>query len=317
MSKEIPRSEIIFLYDVYKANPNGDPMNENRPRIDEKTGVCLVTDVRIKRTVRDYLASKGIPIFIFPEYDDNGNLKTKEQILEDKYGKKFKEGGLVELSKQVLQDFYDLRVFGATLAIKNSSISLVGPVQFTIAQSLHPVDVVRIQGTTVMPSAEQKGQGTFTEKFIVMYALICAYGVVDNNRAYNAGLKHEDLKLLYEGLWNGTKHLATTSKAQHVPRLLMVVEYEDNYMIGELNHYVKMVYKKVASGEEIRDVEDYLLDVTELFNVLKENISKIKAIKLIVSERLNFKLEDEELDGKGLIKKFESEFKNKLVLLSF
>jgi len=78
------RSEILFVYDVKDANPNGDPVDENKPRIDEETGINIVTDVRLKRTIRDYLYDyKGQEVFIREIRKDDGNLKTKEERLND------------------------------------------------------------------------------------------------------------------------------------------------------------------------------------------------------------------------------------------
>ncbi|MGB9857397.1 MAG: type I CRISPR-associated protein Cas7, partial [Dictyoglomaceae bacterium] len=77
MGKLKNRSEILFLYDITDANPNGDPMDENKPRIDEETGVNIVTDVRLKRTIRDYLYEyKGLETFVREVRDEKGELKT-------------------------------------------------------------------------------------------------------------------------------------------------------------------------------------------------------------------------------------------------
>ena len=78
------RSEIVFLYDIKDANPNGDPLDENKPRIDEETGINIVTDVRLKRTIRDYLMNfKNEEIFIREIRNNKGKLKTKEDRLTD------------------------------------------------------------------------------------------------------------------------------------------------------------------------------------------------------------------------------------------
>jgi len=80
MSEEVKnRSEILFIYDIRDGNPNGDPMDENKPRIDEETGVNLVTDVRLKRTIRDYLYNfKGQEIFVREvAYDDQGTFRME------------------------------------------------------------------------------------------------------------------------------------------------------------------------------------------------------------------------------------------------
>jgi CRISPR-associated protein, Csh2 family len=80
------RHEILFLYEVVNANPNGDPMDENRPRYDYETGKIFVRDARIKRTIRDTLQEMGEEIFIREERKEDGTLETKEGLLE-KYGK--------------------------------------------------------------------------------------------------------------------------------------------------------------------------------------------------------------------------------------
>ena len=143
------RSEILFLYDVTYANPNGDPVDENKPRIDEETEINIVTDVRLKRTIRDYLNDyKGQDIFIIESRDENGNLRTKEDRLSDFDNK----------LEKILKECIDVRLFGATTAVKDKTIVLTGPVQFRYGKSLHKVDLTYIKGTTVMPSKEDKKQ---------------------------------------------------------------------------------------------------------------------------------------------------------------
>ncbi len=125
------RSEILFLYDITDANPNGDPVDENKPRVDEETGVNIVTDVRLKRTIRDYLYDyKNQDVFILELRDGNGNLKSKEDRLKD-----FKD------NEDLLKKCIDVRLFGATTAVKGKTMTLTGPVQFKYGRSLHRVDM--------------------------------------------------------------------------------------------------------------------------------------------------------------------------------
>jgi len=121
------RSEILFLYDVTNANPNGDPVDENKPRIDEETGINLVSDVRLKRTIRDYLYDYlGKEVFVREIRDDNGNLKTKEDRLKD-----------FSSPQDLIEKCIDIRLFGATTAVKEQTMALTGPVQFKYGRSLH------------------------------------------------------------------------------------------------------------------------------------------------------------------------------------
>ncbi|WP_017980958.1 type I-B CRISPR-associated protein Cas7/Csh2 [Methanocaldococcus villosus] len=279
------RSEILFLYDVKDANPNGDPLEENKPRIDEETGVNIVTDVRLKRTIRDYLDSIGETIFIKEVREENGKLKTKEERLEE-----------LEIKKgEDLLKCIDVRLFGATVAVKNNTITFTGPVQFRFGRSLHKVYPKLIKGTTVMPSDKEKKQGTFTEYWIVPYSLIAFYGIINENAAKTTKLTEEDVKKLIEGMWNGTKNLISRSKVGHTPRLLIKVNYkEKNYHIGDLDKALKLISD--IEDEKIRDVKDFKLDLTELIDLLKENKDKIESIEYIWDRRLKLTYNGKDFD---------------------
>ena len=186
MSVITNRSELLFLYDVTDSNPNGDPIDENKPRIDEETGINFVTDVRLKRTIRDYLHDyKGQEIFILELRDDDGTLKDKEARLAA-----FKD------NEELIKKCIDVRLFGATTAVKNKTMTLTGPVQFKYGRSLHRVNMTYVKGTTVMPSKESRRQGTFTERYILPYSLIVFYGIVNENAAQKQGinLTEEDIQ---------------------------------------------------------------------------------------------------------------------------
>ncbi|MCF6095772.1 type I-B CRISPR-associated protein Cas7/Csh2 [Thermovorax subterraneus] len=290
------RSEILFLYDVTDANPNGDPVDENKPRIDEETGVNIVTDVRLKRTVRDYLYYyKNLDVFVLELRDDKGNLKTKEDRLAD-----FKD------NEEIIKKCIDVRLFGATTAVKDKTMTLTGPVQFKYGRSLHRVNVMYVKGTTVMPSGQDKKQGTFTEKYILPYSLIAFYGIVNENAAANQGidLTEEDVMYLLEGLWNGTKNLMSTSKAGQMPRLLLQVVYkEKNFHIGELDKRIKFVSEK--NDEEIRDIKDGVLDITELVGALNRHKDTIDRINYKVDERLVLSMEGKAISIKEALSGFD------------
>jgi CRISPR-associated protein Csh2 len=294
MSEIINRSEILFLYDVKDANPNGDPLEENKPRIDEETGINVVSDVRLKRTIRDYLDSIGGLIFIKEVRKDNGELKTKDERLEELK---------IEKADDLLKCI-DVRLFGATVAVKKNTITFTGPVQFRFGRSLHKVYPKLIKGTTVMPSKEGKGQGTFTEYWIVPYSLIAFYGIINENSAKTTKLTEEDVKKLIEAMWNGTKNLISRSKIGHSPRLLIKVNYkEDNYHIGDLDKTLKLISD--VDDEKIRDVKDFKLDVTELIDLLKENKDKIESIGYIWDKRLKLTYNGEEFDFANVELPFE------------
>jgi CRISPR-associated protein Csh2 len=274
------RSEFLFIYDVKDANPNGDPLDENKPRLDEETEQVIVTDVRLKRTIRDYLATaKGLEVFIIEARDENGNLRTKEDRSAD-FG---------DEPDKILEKCIDMRLFGATTAIKGKTVTWTGPVQFKFGRSLHRIDgPVLIKGTTVMPSKEGKKQGTFREEWIVPYALIAFHGVANEYAAKTTRLTEEDLSLMMEALWKGTKDLITRSKFGQMPRLLVRVVYKEgeDFYIGELDKLVKWSPKDGLREEQVRDITEGVLQVKELLAAIGKHKDKIERIEIALHERL-------------------------------
>jgi len=295
MKSKVNRIEFVFVYDVKDANPNGDPTEGNRPRMDDYTEQNIVSDVRIKRTARDYVDRKyrdinGFKIFIKEHRKDDGSLKTKEEVLGELEKELKGDNGKIDEGK-LFEVFWDLRTFGATLAISRKTITKTGPVQLRFGRSIHKVEPELVEGTTVMPSKEDKRQGTFTEYWRVPYSLIATYGVVNNHVAEEIGLTRKDVGVLWEALWNGTAELNTRSKIGHTPRLLIIIEYKDDYHTGHLDYLIKM-YKKDGTeitarvdekglGKAIRGPGEYYLDLTELFKVLKGASDKIEKVWII------------------------------------
>jgi len=274
------RQEFLFIYDIKDANPNGDPLDENKPRIDEETGQIIVTDVRLKRTVRDYLNQvKGLDVFIVEMRDENGELRTKEDRSAD-----FNDDPEIILEKCI-----DMRLFGATTAIKGKTQTWIGPVQFKFGRSLHKVNgPVLIKGTTVMPSKEGKKQGTFREEWIVPYALIAFYGIANEYAAKWTHLTVEDIELLTEALWKGTKDLITRSKFGQSPRLLLKIVYKENedFYIGELDKLVEWVPAEGKTEESVRDVREGRLVVSKLLDAIGKYKDRIEWVEVKVHERL-------------------------------
>ncbi|MBD3192484.1 MAG: type I-B CRISPR-associated protein Cas7/Csh2 [Candidatus Heimdallarchaeota archaeon] len=292
------RKEILFLYDVVDNNPNGDPAADNRPRRDEETEINLVTDVRMKRTVRDYIiqTEKQSPhnsVWIAEEEDKKGNLKTREtKIKEFKENHKLDNTNKKKLKAELLKEYVDLRLFGATIGLtakegKGESIAVTGPVQFNFGRSLHPVEIMTVKGTATLPSKEGLKQGTFVTTYIIPYSLIAFYGVVNENAAITTGLTEEDVSLLYQGLWFGTKNLITRSKMGHAPRLLIIVDYnEKNYQLGDLRDLISLVPNEGKKPKELRSILDYTIDITQLIKSLESIKDRIHKVYLLRSHEL-------------------------------
>jgi len=293
------RSEILFLYDVSDTNPNGDP-DENRPRIDEYTGINEVTDVRLKRTIRDHLLSRieeasssylrGQDIFV-RNREWKGKVKGKdvEGICDAKETAKKFGKTKDELHKNILEKCIDVRLFGATIPLegvgggKGDSLTFTGPVQFNIGRSLHRVVEKHIKGTGGFASQAGLQQKTFRDDYVLPYSLICFYGIINENAAKKTQLRDTDVKLLLDGIWNGTKNIITRSKTGQVPRLLIKINYkEKNYHIGGLRGSIKL--EPMKEEEAIRSAADYNLDFSSLNGKVGKNTDKILSIDMIFDE---------------------------------
>ncbi len=282
MSTLTNRHEILFLYDVSWANPNGDPMDENKPRLDEETGINIVTDVRLKRTVRDALMELGHEVFLREERTDDGNRKTKEDIMA------YYDND----PKKVLEKCVDIRLFGGTFAIKGddqNAFSLTGPVQFKFGHSLHRVKVELVKGTSIMPSAADKRQGTFTEVYVVPYSLIAFYGIANEKAAATTGLTEDDLDAMFKALWVGHKagtDVITRSKFGHEPRLLVDIVYKPGTLthMGELDKLV--AFRSEKNDESIRDISDGVLDLSGLAKKVAAYKDKIEKVRVQVGDRV-------------------------------
>lgn len=278
------RSEILFLYEIENANPNGDPMNENRPRFDAEDSTALVSDVRIKRTIRDYWyeykgfsGNGGKDIFVREtDYQDG----DKTYISDGK--RRAKAFG--ESKERVLKECIDIRVFGGVIPLDKDSITLTGPVQFQIGRSLNHTEIITEQGTGAFASGDKKTQSTFRTEYRLPYALIGVNGIINEKAAQYSTMTEDDKSLLLEGLWEGTKNLISRSKFGQNPVLLLNIEYKDSFYIGNLRQRIKLVSSK--NDLEIRSIEDFILDISDLLDELKKYKDKIKSISLKSDNRL-------------------------------
>ena len=303
------RSEIVFLYDIKDANPNGDPLDENKPRIDEETGINIVTDVRLKRTIRDFLMNfKQQEIFVREITDKEGKIQDAKQRandflkgVKDLENKDFNEQKNI-IKDKIVGDCIDTRLFGATIPLElkvkkksvKGSITLTGPVQFKMGRSLNKVEIKHIKGTGAFASKAGATQKTFREEDVLPYSLIVFYGIINENAAKHTHLAEEDINLLLEGIWNGTKNLISRSKAGQMPRLLLKVNYKENdYHIGDLDKMIKLVSEK--NDEQIRDISEVTLDASELIETLNKNKDKIESIELKVDDRVNINVDGLEM----------------------
>ena len=283
------RREILFLYDIRMGNPNGDP-DENRPR-KLPDGRFYVTDVRLKRFVRDYVASQGQQILV-------GNLEGKTTNLTGRVVDYLKENDQPtadgeELVKILLDAFIDARWFGSSLAFKESKgdakrkwspvpKTLTGATQFNMGEVLNQAQEVQINGTTTFASDEEKSQGTFTEINVLRYGLIAFSGVTNEHSAKLSRMSAADYDTLLKAMWNGVRSAANTrSKVGQVPRLLVSIEYQEGqeFQFGNLMDYVQLSPANAKEEPAWASPTDFYLDLSRLTERLAEQQQRIATIR--------------------------------------
>lgn len=290
------RREILFLYDIRMGNPNGDP-DENRPRR-LPDGRFYVTDVRLKRFVRDYALSTGKSILVT-------QVGGKSQTLTERVAHHLNANGTpravgVELVDIILDNFVDARMFGSALAFKEldkwkpspEPKTLTGPVQFNMGEVLHEAEELMIQGTSVMASGEEKLQGTFTTYAALRYALIAFHGVANEHSAVKSRMTSGDYEFLIEGLWNGVRSAGNTrTKVGQVPRLLVSVEYKtgQEFQFGNLMDYIKLSARDGKPEKEWASPSDYWLDLSLLIERLDGQWERIEAVRYDFSPDIQLK----------------------------
>lgn len=301
-------SEILFIYEAKMCNPNGDPDDENKPRMDYNRNINLVSDVRLKRYIRDYLMDyKGRTIFVSKvggvTVDATKRLKklieaNKEEIAADERLKdlldknKPSEKNLSEHLPWLLSKLTDVRFFGATMPLKSevgkgASITFTGPIQFNWGYSLNKV-IGPMESSTITSTFAGAGEdySTMGKDYRVDYSLIAFHGIISAKRAESTKLIEDDIDLFDEAMLKAIPLEATTrSKTGQSPLLYIRVEYNTpEFFLGDFRRYVKIAEKEGDSTipfdetAKLRSSDDYKLDLAKLKDKLKAHGDKISEI---------------------------------------
>lgn len=232
------RYEFVLLYDVENGNPNGDPDAGNMPRIDPETGYGIVTDVAIKRKVRNYAElvkgdSKGYRIYVKEGTPLNQNhveayeavgLKTKANATSAKVS---------EARQWMCANFFDVRTFGAVMSTGDNCGQVRGPIQINFSRSIDPIvqQEVTITRQTVTKIEDAEKERTMGRKHIVPYALYKVEGYVSaklaNDESKGTGFSEDDLKLFWEALVNMFEHDHSAARGKMASRRLFIFKHKD------------------------------------------------------------------------------------------
>lgn len=285
-------NEILYLYDAKLTNPNGDPDEENRPRMDYEREMNLVSDLRLKRYIRDYLTLKGHDIFV-RRVDD-------KPVTADKRIKNLKDSS----NDWILENLTDVRMFGATMTVKKNNKTFIGPIQFNWGYSLNKVELLEASITSHFSASESAKQGTIGKDYRVKYSLIAFSGIISGKRAEKTRLKKEDLILLDEAMRHAIPNLATRSKIGQYPRLYMRVEYKDSEtVLGDYRDYIELDEEVL----NVRDITECSLAIDKLVDLLENNRSNIENIYYFADESLDLTLSNEKVSFEEAFKNFQLE----------
>lgn len=310
------RSEIVFLYDAVDANPNGNPLSgSNRPRIDPQTQQAIVTDVRLKRYLRDQLDDDGHGVYIRNAMSDEGYARTREELLsacvkdtvahvEKNDVGEMEDGELAERAfGEFLDESADVRYFGATMSIDaNDALGAVedalpnhftGPVQFSPGKSMHAVSENEEYDslTSVIATQEGKEQGGFDlDDNRIQYGLIRFHGLVDEHGAADTKLTETDVRCLDTLCWRALKNQTISrSKVGQEPRLYCRVEYtEESFHLGGLDKDLALDGVESEPDEELRNVRDLAVDIDEFVRRLSDASEQVERVRVVASDVLRF-----------------------------
>lgn len=281
------KSEILFLYETSYNTPNGDPFTGEQ-RYDEETKKILVSDVRMKRYVRTYLEEiKKHSIYVT---DKTGAGKTDAKNILKWIAENRNPDNLTDVA-ELLKTQIDVRLFGgiSTLGdsaktikvdkkpLSNGHCQFTGPVQFALLNpSLNEVNLRMHQNTTHFTSNAEKTQGSISTTTLVPYSLMQIHGWLNPKVAELTGMKEDDLKAMFEGLWYGTSGEGSSHSRSKIGQnsilLIEVVYAKSNKKVYGLDRLIQLNPKEGKKGEEIRSMDDYDLNFEKLVSVAKSEI---------------------------------------------
>lgn len=310
-------ADFLFIYEAINCNPNGDPDQENKPRMDYETNTNLVTDTRLKRYIRDYLQQNGHSIFV--AMDDQNKVspdsrlssfvekalsdtthveeffrdapemksafdqalsekaKDKSTILARLQDKGNRQLNAFILDKLVKDEFIDIRLFGSAFAVDKFTNAYTGPVQINWGYSLNEVFPIESDSIVTIMNDDNS---TFGKDYRVHYSLLAFHGTINKQAAKITGLTEQDLDEFRLAIWNAIPALPTRSKQNQYPRLYLELQYNDEYHNGYFGDLRNLITCTAADkAGDFRKVRKYQ-DLTLDFSRLTDVIRKNKGTVL-------------------------------------
>lgn len=264
MSELKNRIDFVYIFDVQDGNPNGDPDAGNLPRVDAETGMGLVTDVCLKRKVRNYVqvakeCAAGYDIFI----KEKAVLNTLIDAAHEEDTVKTASDKTSAARDLMCKKYFDIRTFGAVMSTGKNAGQVRGSIQFTFARSVDPIaamehSITRMAVTTEKEAEKQGGDNrTMGRKATVPYGLYVCHGFISANLAKQTGFSEEDLNLFWDALKNMFDVDRSAARGLMSAQKLIVFKHESvlgNAPANKLFDLVKI--EKVCDGAP-RKFDDY------------------------------------------------------------
>lgn len=299
------RYDFIYLFDVKDGNPNGDPDAGNQPRVDPETGHGLVTDVSLKRKIRNYvtIAKTCDPPYniyikegtILTDVNEKSYIEINEKPVKKINNSKDKEN-VARARAWICQNFYDVRTFGAVMSLDIKAGIVKGPIQLTFARSLDPIfsldhSITRMAKSSISESSGSKDDGdgkenkTMGRKHTVSYGLYMAHGFISAHYAEDTGFSEEDLELFWTALQNMWDHDRSAARGEMACRGIYIFKHSGD--AGEAKLGVAPAHKlfelfsiqRKAEVETPRQFNDYSINLDE--GKLKKDFPKIELMKIL------------------------------------
>lgn len=273
------RIDFVYIFDVKDGNPNGDPDAANSPRVDAEDMHGIVTDVCLKRKVRNYVLTKcydeetnrvkdGFDIFI-KERAVLDTLVNNQYEYTSVQEKSTTEEKKAEAKKQLCKNYYDIRTFGQVIATSGKTDQVRGPIQLTFARSVDKItprsfSITRMAVTTEQEAERQDGENrTMGRKATVPYGLYVCHGFISANLAKQTGFSEDDLALFFEALQNMFDVDRSAARGLMSAQKLIVFKHDSvlgNAPANKLFDLVKI--EKVCSGAP-RSFKDYKIEIAD------------------------------------------------------
>lgn len=282
------RYEFVYFFDVNNGNPNGDPDAGNMPRLDPESSKGLVTDVCLKRKIRNFIElscenEAGYEIYVKEKSVLNlQNKRAYEALGVKPEAKKLPkdEAKAREITAWMCKNFFDVRTFGAVMTTEVNSGQVRGTVQLAFAQSIDPIIPLEISITRMAVTNEKdlEKERTMGRKYIVPYALYRVHGFVSAKLAEKTGFGDDDLQKLWQALTLMFEHDHSAARGEMNARKLIVFKHDDalgNQPAHQLFERVSVERVNGESGTPAQSFADYQIHVN------KENLERVTVEELL------------------------------------